>query len=243
LPVRKPRGRKRPSHRKAYLSIALLVLLGGSSITYVYLNGYFPGGGSGSSTGTTTSGSGCPTPPISASGNVYACVRTSQGSFEIELFTNSAPKTVANFVALARAGFYNNLVWHRIVNGFIIQTGDPNTRNGTGDNSTWGQGGSGTNIKFENTSLPEDVGYIAMARGSALNSASSQFFIDIANNTATLGMGYAVFGRVVSGLDVVLAIGRLPVYSTECQNSRELVCLPLQPSQAMLLNVKILSGG
>jgi peptidyl-prolyl cis-trans isomerase B (cyclophilin B) len=245
LPVKKPRGRKRPSHRRAYASIILLVVLGGSSLTYLYLNGYFQGigsnGGTSTATSTIASSAGCPTPASSAT-NIFACVKTTQGSFEVELFPNEAPKTVANFVSLAKQGFYNDLVWHRIVNGFVIQTGDPNSRNGTGNPSTWGTGGSGTTIPFENTTLPEDEGYVAMARGSDPNSASSQFFININNNTATLGRGYAVFGKVITGLNVPLAIGRLPVAST-CQSSGGLECPPQQPTQAMLLSITILNGG
>jgi len=248
LPVRKPRGRKRPSHRRAYASIVLLVVLGGASFTYLYLNGYLQGIGSNSTSNTSTATSsfaystGCPAPPSSSTGNIFACVKTTQGSFEIELFSKEAPKTVANFVSLANEGFYNNLVWHRIVNGFVIQTGDPNSRNATGNPSSWGTGGSGTTIPFENTSLPEGEGYIAMARGSDPNSATSQFFININNNTAGLGRGYAVFGQVITNMNVPLAIGRLPVAST-CQSSGGLECPPQQPRQAMVLSITILNGG
>ena len=72
---------------------------------------------------------------------VYAVIDTSQGVMEAELFPSAAPKTVANFVNLANQGFYNDLVWHRIVAGFAIQTGDPNTRNGGGNRGMWGTGG------------------------------------------------------------------------------------------------------
>ncbi|HYC11517.1 MAG TPA: peptidylprolyl isomerase [Nitrososphaerales archaeon] len=247
MPVKKPRGRKRPSHRRVYASVALVVLLGGSAMTYLYFTGYlssYLSGGNSSSTNTSTStvatGPGCPAPPPKSS-NIFACVQTSQGNFEIELFATQAPKTVANFVSLAKEGFYNDLVWHRIVKGFVIQTGDPNTRNGGGNPNTWGEGGSNTTIPFENTTLPEDEGYIAMARGSAPNSATSQFFINIGNNTAILGRGYAVFGMVTTGIGVPLAIGNLPVAST-CQTSGELECPPVQPSEAMLVSITILGS-
>jgi cyclophilin family peptidyl-prolyl cis-trans isomerase len=240
MPVRKPRGRKRPSHRRAYISILLLVILGASSIAYVYLNGYFPPmGGSGSSTADTTT-PGCPAPPITASGDVFACVKTSQGSFEVELFTNSAPKTVANFVGLARAGFYNNLVWHRIATSpdvSVIQTGDPLTKNGRGDRSLWGTGGSNVTVPLEvsNTSLHNDRGYLGMARGQSINSGTSQFYINTEDNTGLDGQ-YTVFGRVVSGMNVVDAIASVPI-STQYQEQ------PADPSQAMLDGITVLSGG
>src|SRR3989304_2751753 len=81
---------------------------------------------------------------------VYAKINTSQGTIEVELYQTATPKTVANFVSLAKSGFYNNLVWHRIVeaNPAIIQTGDPNTRN-VGDRSTWGLGGSSQTVPLE----------------------------------------------------------------------------------------------
>lgn len=171
----------------------------------------------------------------------YAVLDTSQGSIVVQLFPQDAPKTVANFVSLANSGFYNDLVWHRIVAGFVIQTGDPNTRGGGGNESTWGQGGSGTNIPFENSGLPEGQGYVAMANtcpGCA--GASSQFFINLVNNTSTLGSGYAVFGLVVQGMNVVQAIGNLPV-NPNCSSSGGTSCQPLQPTQALLISVTIQS--
>ena len=152
-------------------------------------------------------------PSTSSSGSnpIYAMINTSKGSFEIELFPSSAPKTVTNFISLARSGFYNNLVWHRIEPGFVIQTGDPNTRNGGGDRSLWGTGGSNTTIPLEiDPSLHNYLGYLGMARGNDPNSASSQFYINLANNTSLDGR-YAVFGKVISGMDVVQAIGAVSV--------------------------------
>src|SRR5438094_4073658 len=79
---------------------------------------------------------------------VYARLSTSEGTIEVELYHSLNPKTVENFVNLANSGFYNNLVWHRINAGFVIQTGDPNTKNGGGDRTTWGKGGS-QSVPFE----------------------------------------------------------------------------------------------
>jgi peptidyl-prolyl cis-trans isomerase A (cyclophilin A) len=143
-----------------------------------------------------------------------------QGIIQIELYPTQAPKTVNNFVSLVNAHFYDGLVWHRVMKGFVIQTGDPTTKNGGGDNSTWGNTGSSQTIPLEtDPSLHNYAGYIAMARTSDRNSASSQFFINLVDNSGNLdpnpsqnNYGYAVFGKVTStsGMDVALAIGNLP---------------------------------
>lgn len=191
MPLQKPRGRKRPSHKKAYYISALVViaiLVGASYYTYSLLNP--------------------PRPTF-----VYARIDTSMGSFEVELFNAWTPKTVANFVSLAESGFYNNLTWHRIEPGFVIQTGDPNTRNGGGNRSLWGQGTSGTSIPFEyNSTLHNYEGYLGMASTAPKTGGTSQFYINLANNTSLDGQ-YAVFGKVVnaSGMKVVQAIGAVPV--------------------------------
>ncbi len=145
---------------------------------------------------------------------VYARVNTSVGNFEVELYQSAAPVTVANFVNLVKSGFYGNLVWHRIVSGFVIQTGDPNTRNGTGDRSLWGTGGSSKTVPLEIVpSLHNDRGYLGMARSTDPNSGSSQFYINLAANTSLDGK-YTVFGKVISGMDVVDNIANTPVYAS-----------------------------
>lgn len=148
---------------------------------------------------------------------VYANINTSKGLFEVELFPSCAPKTVANFVNLAKSGFYNNLVWHRIVDTpspFVIQTGDPLTRNGGGNRSLWGTGGSSQTVPLEvSSSLHNDVGYLGMARGTDPNSGSSQFYINLSNNTSLDG-SYTVFGKVINGMNVVDEIASTPVYTS-----------------------------
>ena len=145
---------------------------------------------------------------------VYAKINTPQGTIEVELYQSATPKTVANFVSLARSGFYNNLVWHRIVNGFVIQTGDPLTSNGGGDRSLWGTGGSPQTVPLEiDSSLHNNVGYLGMARSSDPNSGSSQFYVNLADNRASLDGQYTVFGKVISGLDVAFAIANVPTYT------------------------------
>lgn len=144
---------------------------------------------------------------------VYATLNTSNGTIVVELYRAQAPKTVNNLVSLAQSGFYSNLVWHRIVKGFVIQTGDPNTRNG--DRSTWGQGGSSQTVPLEiDPTLHNNIGYLGMARSSDPNSGSSQFYINLANNNSLDGQ-YTVFGKVINsgGMTAAYAIANTPVNS------------------------------
>ena len=227
--ARKSRRGKKSSRRNLYLSIAVVVILV-VAIGAVYDIEARGGTKTTSSSSSTSSGTG-----------EYAVLDTTQGNITIQLFPADVPKTVANFVNLANTGFYNDLVWHRIVAGFIIQTGDPNTKGAPSDESNWGQGGSGTTIPFENSGLPEGEYYVAMANTIAQgDGASSQFFINLVNNVSSLGSGYAVFGMVVQGMNAVQAIGALPVAST-CSSSNGLTCPPLNPGQALLISVTIQS--
>jgi len=165
---------------------------------------------------------------------VRATLRTSKGNIEVELYPNVAPKTVANFVNLAKSGFYNSLVWHRIVKGFVIQTGDPKTTNGTGDRTAWGTGGSSQTVPLEiNDFFHNNLGYLGMARPADVNSGSSQFYINLNDNNSLDGK-YTVFGKVISGMDVAIALGNVPTttqYSSEPQ--------PTDPLSAMLLGITI----
>ena len=128
------------------------------------------------------------------------------GKIELELYPETAPKTVANFLKLVGEGFYDGLIFHRVIPGFMIQGGDP-----LGN----GMGGSKENIfgEFEANGFDNPVkhtrGVISMARTSAPNSASSQFFIMHAN-APHLDGHYAAFGKVVSGMDVVDEIASIP---------------------------------
>lgn len=123
----------------------------------------------------------------------------SYGTIEAELDADTAPVTVTNFINLANSGFYNGLTFHRVIDGFMIQGGDPN-----GD----GTGGSSEKIKgeFKSNGVQNNIshvrGTISMARSSANNSASSQFFI-MQKDTTSLDGKYAAFGTVTSGIDIV----------------------------------------
>ena len=146
---------------------------------------------------------------------IYAQFNTTDGSFEVELYPACAPQTVSNFVRLANSGFYNDLVWHRIVKGFVIQTGDNGTRGGL--NSTranWGIGGTAPTIPLEWCGwLHNYEGYLGMAHTSSSSYGGSQFYINLSNSTANLSLdgNYTVFGKVVSGWSVVQALADSPI--------------------------------
>lgn len=198
--VNKPRRRKKTGHGRIYLVLGIILVLAASSVSYAYVAGLGPFNKGPTSTTTTATES-----------VIYAIINTTKGSFEVELFNSSTPKTVANFVSLAESGFYNNLTWWRVEPGFVIQTGDPNTRNGGGNRSQWGEGTSGISIPFEyDPSLHNYEGYLGMASTAPGAGGSSQFYINLANNTSLDGK-YAVFGKVISGMNVVQAIGAVPV--------------------------------
>jgi cyclophilin family peptidyl-prolyl cis-trans isomerase len=122
-----------------------------------------------------------------------AVIETDKGTMVLELYPDVAPKTVANFVKLIGAGFYNGLTFHRVVPGFVIQGGDPK-----GD----GTGGPGYTIEAEFSSKPHVRGTLAMARSSDPNSAGSQFYIAL-DRAPHLDNNYTVFGQLVEGMDVI----------------------------------------
>src|SRR5207248_5802345 len=108
---------------------------------------------------------------------------------------------------LAQKGFYNGTKFHRVIPGFMIQGGDPNTK--SSDTSSWGTGGSGTNVKAEFSDIPHKRGIVSMARSSDPNSASSQFFI-VVKDSNFLDRQYTVFGQVTKGMDVADKIVSAP---------------------------------
>lgn len=129
-----------------------------------------------------------------------AVFETNMGNFEVKLATDLAPRTSGNFISLAEKGFYNGLTFHRVIDGFMIQGGDPN-----GD----GTGGPGYTIKDEFTSklLHDGEGVISMANAGP-DTGGSQFFITL-RECSWLDGKHAVFGKVVKGMDVVRRIGKV----------------------------------
>ena len=130
----------------------------------------------------------------------YAVFQTSMGKFTVELATEKAPKTSANFIKLAESGYYNGIIVHRVIDGFMIQGGDPT---GTGT------GGPGYTIPDEfDSSLKHDAAGIISMANAGPNSGGSQFFITLAP-TPHLDGKHAVFGKVTEGMDTVRAIGHV----------------------------------
>jgi len=128
-----------------------------------------------------------------------AVLQTSLGKIVLELFPGAAPKHVKNFKQLSRSGFYNGTKFHRVIPGFMIQGGDPNSKDN--DRSNDGTGNSGTKVPAEFTSIPHKRGILSMARSNDPNSASCQFFI-VVKDSNFLDNNYSVFGRVIEGMDV-----------------------------------------
>lgn len=154
------------------------------------------------------------TPAYQPNGNEVAVIETSKGTVRVQLAGNDAPIHVGNFVELAQKGFYNGLNFHRYVPGFVIQGGDPNTRDldseqviagASSPYSGLGTGGPGYTIKEEFTTNPNnrhEDGTLAMARSQDPDSAGSQFYLCLGPQH-NLDSGYTVFGQTIEGLDVV----------------------------------------
>ncbi|MDW0146482.1 MAG: peptidylprolyl isomerase [Nitrososphaeraceae archaeon] len=158
-----------------------------------------------------------------------AVLDTAQGPVTMEFFPDVAPIHVSNFEKLAESGFYNGTTFHRIVKGFVIQGGDPNTKNST-NMAAWGTGDPGYKIEAEFSNIPHNRGIVSMARSSDPDSAGSQFFI-VLNDSRFLDNQYTVFGRVVNGMDVVDKIAALPTI----QNDQ-----PQDPNKAKINSIKII---
>jgi peptidyl-prolyl cis-trans isomerase B (cyclophilin B) len=141
--------------------------------------------------------------------NEVAVIKTGEGEMVIEFWTDVAPKTVENFKSLAKKGFYDGTAFHRVVKDFMIQGGDPNTKD-PDDVSSYGTGGPGYNVKAEFNDRPHKRGVISMARSNDPDSAGSQFFICL-GEASFLDRKYTAFGMLKSGDDVLGKIGDAPV--------------------------------
>lgn len=138
-----------------------------------------------------------------------AVLETSAGEMVVEFWPEVAPKTVENFKKLAREGFYDGTAFHRIIKGFMIQGGDPNTKDPSNERS-YGTGGPGYNIRAEFNDRPHVRGVISMARAADPHSAGSQFFICL-GTASSLDRQYTAFGELIKGFDVLETIGATPV--------------------------------
>lgn len=143
--------------------------------------------------------------------NTQVVIDTNKGSFVIELFDDQAPLTVANFLSYVDSGFYNGTIFHRVIPDFVIQGG--------GFTAQLSKKETGKPVKNESSEERKNLrGTVAMARLSAPDSATSQFFINLVDNSSldyrSFNVGYAVFGKVVQGMDVVDSIAYLPTGNT-----------------------------
>ena len=149
-----------------------------------------------------------PAKPVAATGNPQVVLETSKGAITIELYPDKAPKTVENFIAYVKAGHYDGTVFHRVIDGFMVQGG--------GFDAKLTQKPTRAAIQNEaDNGLKNKRGTVAMARTGDPHSATAQFFVNTADNAFLdhtgkneRGWGYTVFGKVVSGMDVVDAIGK-----------------------------------
>ncbi len=150
----------------------------------------------------------CAVTGLAYAANPIVEIRTNQGAITVELFEQEAPKSVANFLQYVESGFYDDTIFHRVIDGFMIQGGGFDTQ----------MRQKPTLAPIENEArngLRNEPGTLAMARTRDPHSAASQFFINLVNNRpldypSNDGWGYAVFGKVIDGFDVVQAIGRVP---------------------------------
>ncbi len=154
-----------------------------------------------------------------------ANIETNFGKISFKLIPELAPETVRNFEKLAKDGFYDGTLFHRVLPGFMIQGGDPNTK--TDNKSSWGTGGPGYNINAEFSSRSHLRGIVSMARSQDPNSAGSQFFI-VTSDSTFLDRQYTVFGEVTEGMDIADKIVNLEKDGNDC---------PLEKTQMIRVTV------
>jgi len=148
----------------------------------------------------------------------HAIIKTKFGDMEVKFFPALAPKHVENFITLAKSGFYDKTLFHRVIPGFMIQGGDPNTKD-TNKKSEYGMGGPSHKLKAEFNAKPHTRGIVSMARSNNPDSAGSQFFI-VVKDSPFLDRQYTVFGEVVRGMDVADKIVNAPRGQNDLPNER-----------------------
>ena len=162
-------------------------------------------------------------------GATRAIIETKHGEIELEFLDDKAPGHVKNFTDLAKKGFYDGTTFHRVIPGFMIQGGDPNTRDPKGSRSAHGTGGPGTSVKAEFNDTPHKRGVLSMARSQNPDSAGSQFFICV-SDSAFLDRQYTAFGRVTKGIEVADKIVNEP------RDTRD------NPTDRVEMKVRIIEG-
>jgi cyclophilin family peptidyl-prolyl cis-trans isomerase len=149
----------------------------------------------------------------------HAVIETKLGEIEIEFLADKAPGHVKNFLDLARKGFYDGTTFHRVIPGFMIQGGCPNTKDASKGKAGHGTGGPGYTIKAEFNDTSHKRGVVSMARAQDPNSAGSQFFVCVADSNF-LDKQYSAFGRVVRGMEVADKIVAAPRDRNDNPNER-----------------------
>jgi len=162
-------------------------------------------------------------------------INTDEGSFMIELFPEDAPNTVNNFLKLIESGYYDGVIFHRIIPNFMIQTGDPNTVGTDSNRGLWGQGGPGYTINEEFNTIQHDRGIVSMARSQHVNSAGSQFFIMHKDNNQLDGK-YTAFGRLVPGTHSLAALDNIASIPTNNKDE------PIDASRTTITSTSIING-
>ncbi len=147
-----------------------------------------------------------------------ACITTTEGEMVIEFWPDVAPNTVANFKKLASQGFYDGTCFHRVIKDFMIQGGDPQTKDPAKE-AVWGTGGPGYTIKAEFNDRSHQRGVVSMARSNDPNSAGSQFFICHGDSTF-LDRQYTAFGKLIKGDDILEKIATTPTRPQDRPNKR-----------------------
>jgi peptidyl-prolyl cis-trans isomerase B (cyclophilin B) len=160
-----------------------------------------------------------------------AIIKTSEGTMVAEFFPEDAPKTVENFKKLSKEGFYDGTCFHRVIKGFMIQGGDPLTKDPSKEGA-WGTGGPGYNIKAEFNDKPHVRGTLSMARSASPDSAGSQFFI-CHGDPRFLDHQYTVFGKLIKGEDVLDKIANTPTHAPDRPDKRvDIVSVRIVPAES-----------
>jgi len=150
--------------------------------------------------------------------NEVAVIKTTEGDMVVEFWTDAAPKTIENFKTLAKKGFYDGTCFHRVIKGFMIQGGDPLTKDPAKEGA-WGTGGPGYQIKAEFNDHPHKRGVLSMARSNDPDSAGSQFFI-CHGDPGFLDHQYTTFGKLIKGDDVLEKIATTPTHPQDRPDKR-----------------------
>jgi peptidyl-prolyl cis-trans isomerase B (cyclophilin B) len=177
-----------------------------------------------------------------ANTNEVAVINTTEGEMVVEFWTDAAPKTIENFKALAKKGFYDGTCFHRVIKGFMIQGGDPLTKDPSKEDA-WGTGDPGYKIKAEFNDHSHKRGVISMARSANPDSAGSQFFICHSDPTQSdparrepifLDHQYTTFGKLIKGDDVLEKIATTPTHPPDRPDKRMgIISIKIVPRDAV----------